>query len=791
MKKWILLLLALALLPCLTACSLSLKSESGATLPPMPKPDSDAFQFTPENFPVLDGSTSMVPLGQGIASALLGESREDAAARINFNRTTQSFRNLRDGACDVVIAAEPNASVFTEMEESLFRYEMETIAKEALVFVVNSKNPVDSLTWEQVKGIYSGEITNWKEVGGRNAPIQAFQRNASSGSQVMMEKLVMGKTPMMEAPDTQIPGEMGELIQSVKNYDNAANAIGYTVYYYAADMQMAQGLKILKIDGVLPEPQTLQDETYPFVNGYYCCISAKAKADSPARQLYNWLVSEAGQTLLRLEGYVPVYAAGQAPHSGSDVAADYSHYAPNGGTPAKYTAPGGRIPDALASGTDYGRIFPYVGGLQYSAFDPEENPKEEYLSGRTYGFYTETGRILSKPVYCTVIQKALGEDYFWIFGISDEEGRISWGLAAPDGHTVSNAEYAYIQPMGTYICCSRSNGTFDLYDSECNFYRKNTDFQVSGRPVEPQDQTGELFICTARNDDETETYYAINEANEVVYGPAGYICCYPDGTVCLKDENQCMTVLSPEGETVCFDGHPWVRSYYPLNDQFCAVTLPDNTSVITDRNGNLFEWGFRYDISYANHAFSVQFKDGSRYYMADGTAVYPNKVPSEWIWTGVGSLFCREIDGGMLFREMNSGNEKWIEKCNYAYGLFESEDYPIDLIVLNFYDSATQSHRYRLMNSRMELLEQEFSNYRTLRDLSTGEYGLVVTDSYGFSGEQRLLSPDGQTELFRANGEIDVQCGNRTVVSDWAFTVYTESGDVLFCYPFFGFASGD
>lgn len=227
----------------------------------------DAFRFTQENFPRMDGSTSLVPLGTGIASVLLGLSREEAGTRVSFNRTTQSFRNLANGYCDIVIAAEPKGQVFDEMQRQNFRYEIEQIAKEALVFVVNENNPVNSLTTQQVQDIYSGKITNWAEVGGEDLPIEAFQRNATSGSQVMMEKLVMDGIPMMEVPTTMVPGEMAQLIEAVKTYDNSASAIGYTVYYYAADMQMASGLKILQIDGVTPCAPTLQDERYPFING--------------------------------------------------------------------------------------------------------------------------------------------------------------------------------------------------------------------------------------------------------------------------------------------------------------------------------------------------------------------------------------------------------------------------------------------------------------------------------------------------------------------------------------------
>ena len=100
-------------------------------------------------------------------------------------------------------------------------------------------------------------------------------------------------------------GEMGTLISAVKEYDNSANAIGYTVYYYAHDMQMADGLKLLKVDGVEPDAETIGSGEYPFLNPYYVAIAKDAAADSPARILYDWLLGPDGQKLARMEGYVP------------------------------------------------------------------------------------------------------------------------------------------------------------------------------------------------------------------------------------------------------------------------------------------------------------------------------------------------------------------------------------------------------------------------------------------------------------------------------------------------------
>ncbi len=324
MKRMILLLLCLALLAACSSTPAQQESTQPTTTQPTttqptttqptetttaqtePTEPQDVFVFTRENFPRMDGSTAMIPLGEAIASVLLGEPREAVGDLVQFNRTTQSFRNLMWEECDILIVSQPNAAVFEEMEYQGFEVDMTPIATDALIFVVNENNPVDNLTTEQVRKIYSGEITNWSEVGGNDEPIMAFQRNEDAGSQALMRKLVMGETPMMEAPSDTVIGSMGELMSSVKSYDNAANAIGYSVYYYANDMKMAQGLKILSIDGVEPNAESIRSGAYPHLNAYYCVIPAKAAEDAPNRILYQWLQTQEGQNLLTTEGYVSV-----------------------------------------------------------------------------------------------------------------------------------------------------------------------------------------------------------------------------------------------------------------------------------------------------------------------------------------------------------------------------------------------------------------------------------------------------------------------------------------------------
>lgn len=300
----ILLLTAACSAGLLASCGMPAENESSSG------EDEELFTFTRENFPRLNGSTSTVPLAQAICSVLLNESREDVTDLTQFSKTTESYRQLMYGNSDLLIAAEPAPSVVEEMEEQGFAWQMEPFAIEGLVFIVNANNGVDSLTVEQVQKIYTGEITNWSEVGGADLKIDAFQRNETAGSQTMMKKLVMGDLAMMEPEKDYVVGEMSGLIEAVRSYDDTSSAIGYTVYYYAKNMNMADGLKILQIDGVTPGAESFRSGAYPFLNPYYVVMAAGTSEDSPTAVLYNWILGEAGQYLVDQEGYVSVKDVG-------------------------------------------------------------------------------------------------------------------------------------------------------------------------------------------------------------------------------------------------------------------------------------------------------------------------------------------------------------------------------------------------------------------------------------------------------------------------------------------------
>ena len=312
MRRIIAFALSLLLLLGLAACAKAPEPAptEAPTATPEATPTPEQFRFTRENFPRLNGSTAMVPLGQAIASVMLGETREEVADLTNFSRTTQSYRELMWGQADLLISGAPPQGIYDEKEEAGVEWEISLFAVDGLVFVVNESNPIDNLTTEQIQGIYSGKITNWKEVGGDDVEIVPFQRNEEAGSQTAMRKLVMGDIPLMEAPAEYVSGAMGDLVKVVASYNDSAAAIGYTVYYYAHDMKMADGLKIIAVDGVQPSAETIRSREYPFINDSYVVIKAGLPDDAPAKILYNWILSDEGQRLVAHEGYVSIRDVG-------------------------------------------------------------------------------------------------------------------------------------------------------------------------------------------------------------------------------------------------------------------------------------------------------------------------------------------------------------------------------------------------------------------------------------------------------------------------------------------------
>lgn len=288
----------------LTACDPVPPASSGYTVSEEEQAKTTASQAKLSSIPRIDGSTANIPLAKLILERVTDYTAEEIEQQTKFTTTPCAYENLVNGNTDFLLIYEADAATKKAIETSGTELECHAIGKDALVFLVNDKNPVKSLTTRQIQDIYQGNITNWKTVGGEDKEIVAYQRAERSGSQALMVKLVMQNLKLMKAPTELYPQEMGGLIDALASYHNTRNAVGYSVYYYAENMYRQPGLKFMPVDGIAPTNETISKSDYPFINDFYAVIRKDEPSDSPARKLLRWVLSDEGSRTVADAGYV-------------------------------------------------------------------------------------------------------------------------------------------------------------------------------------------------------------------------------------------------------------------------------------------------------------------------------------------------------------------------------------------------------------------------------------------------------------------------------------------------------
>ena len=286
--------------------------------------------LTIDNYPKVDGSTSTAPLNAIIACKLLGIRYEwvstgagvtqSVLPKLNYensgkfwnpiksSETHQSFINLIDKESDLILNARRMSSDEKAYANAAGVSLIETpIALDAFIFIVHPKNPINSLTIKQVQEIYTGKITQWNEVGGSNyATITPYVRNANSGSQELMETLVMKDLNITEFPISSPELILGGMFSTVDAVANNVNSICYTVYYYKEHIVTQNvAVKTIAVDGIFPDKETISNKSYPYVAEVYAVIRSDLDNSSMAYKIYEFLQTKAGKEIISESGYLP------------------------------------------------------------------------------------------------------------------------------------------------------------------------------------------------------------------------------------------------------------------------------------------------------------------------------------------------------------------------------------------------------------------------------------------------------------------------------------------------------
>ena len=271
------------------------------------------------NLPRLDGATALYPLYSAFARATYPEGDYSVYASGNpdgqevvCSRTSEAFERLLGGSADVVFLMGVSDVQLERAKELGLELRLTPIGREAFVFFVNKRNPVSELSADDIRGIYSGEIYNWVQVGGKISTIQAYQRPGSSGSQIMLHE-IMGDIPLAEAPEKAVFRDMLGLYMAVASYKNHKSAFGFSFLYYINDMIAEDEIKFIAVDGIMPTTANIANGTYPFSHDFYAITvirEPETEADEERMQnvdrFIDWILSQQGQGLVEKTGYVPL-----------------------------------------------------------------------------------------------------------------------------------------------------------------------------------------------------------------------------------------------------------------------------------------------------------------------------------------------------------------------------------------------------------------------------------------------------------------------------------------------------
>ncbi len=275
-----------------------------------------------KDMPRLDGAEACFPLYSAVAKAVYkdiaaiekryqsGEGLEEGekwdvltanGKIVMFTNTVHAFSRLLDKKADILFGARPSRSQMQEAEDRHIELNVTPIGKEAFVFFVEPDNPVTNLSCEQIRAIYHGDITNWKEVGGKDQAILAFQRPENSGSQAMMDWF-MGDVSLKKPQTYEYVDAMMGVLEKTAQYHNEKGAFGYSFRYFVEDLHQENDVRMIAVDGILPTRENIENGSYPLTVDL-CTVSRKIHPNPYVQKMVDFMLSEDGQELVEKSGY--------------------------------------------------------------------------------------------------------------------------------------------------------------------------------------------------------------------------------------------------------------------------------------------------------------------------------------------------------------------------------------------------------------------------------------------------------------------------------------------------------
>ena len=221
-----------------------------------------------------------------------------------------AYKNLINGEADIVFGNEPSSKDIEMAKTNNIDLILTPIGKEAFVFFVNSQNKVDNLSKDNIKDIYTGKIKNWKELGGDNMRIKAYQMDNIGKWQITFTNFMasMNAENNIIKPDTKIGFDLNSgFTENVKEYRNRKNVIGYSFLFNIHEALNNNEIKTLSLDNIKPNKENIQNGSYPLTITFYAATTKRALEENPnVQKLIDFILSEQGQYLVEETGYTPI-----------------------------------------------------------------------------------------------------------------------------------------------------------------------------------------------------------------------------------------------------------------------------------------------------------------------------------------------------------------------------------------------------------------------------------------------------------------------------------------------------
>ena len=234
-----------------------------------------------------DGSTSMNKV-----IGALGEAFEtDTGITVTYNATGSGagIQAVQEGRCDIGLASRN-----LKGEEKANGLEETILAYDGIAIIVNPANPVKDLDVETIAKIYTGEIKNWKEVGGNDAEIVLIGREAGSGTRDGFESITDTEDKCAYRQELTSTGDVITTVAS------NPNAIGY-----ASLASVKDTVKALTVDGVKPSEETIKNGTYVVQRPFVLVTKTDVTLSESAQAFFNFITSEAAHEIITSAGVVP------------------------------------------------------------------------------------------------------------------------------------------------------------------------------------------------------------------------------------------------------------------------------------------------------------------------------------------------------------------------------------------------------------------------------------------------------------------------------------------------------